>query len=244
MLRVLKVPQDSPYLSAKELKNYEVNMLLSKYESRVSRQTSIGKQRKRLSKPDSMMSSSSSFQSSMSSDLTDVLLGVNEEMKALELSKSPGTEDDLSSICGSEIEDTTTDQELFEGDFDDVLCPICLLELVEGEDVVICINCENELHQHCMDIWANELQRREEETWCPLCRASWNQGKSSTTPAQKLKYVCHISYTCICMLIHFHNALCLVLHRKKITICKSLDVPCTPKPPNIGHPGDCISAAD
>ena len=67
-------------------------MLLSKYESRVSRQTSIGKQRKRLSKPDSMMSSSSSFQSSMSSDLTDVLLGVNEEMKALELSKSPGTE--------------------------------------------------------------------------------------------------------------------------------------------------------
>jgi mitogen-activated protein kinase kinase kinase 1 len=186
MLRVLKVPQDSPYLSAKELKNYEVNMLLSKYESRVSRQTSIGKQRKRLSKPDSMMSSSSSFQSSMSSDLTDVLLGVNEEMKALELSKSPGTEDDLSSICGSEIEDTTTDQELFEGDFDDVLCPICLLELVEGEDVVICINCENELHQHCMDIWANELQRREEETWCPLCRASWNQGKSSTTPAQKL----------------------------------------------------------
>ena len=91
---------------------------------------------------------------------------------------------------------------------------------------------------------ANELQRREEETWCPLCRASWNQGKSSTTPAQKLKYVCHISYACICMLIHFHNALCLVLHRKKITICKSLDVPCTPKPPNIGHPGDCISAAD
>ena len=32
------------------------------------------------------------------------------------------------------------------------ICPICLNELDEGEDLLICPGCSNHLHQHCMDI--------------------------------------------------------------------------------------------
>ena len=32
------------------------------------------------------------------------------------------------------------------------LCPICLNELDEGEDLISCRRCGNRLHQHCMDI--------------------------------------------------------------------------------------------
>ena len=32
------------------------------------------------------------------------------------------------------------------------ICPICLNELDEGEDLLICPQCTNHLHQHCMDI--------------------------------------------------------------------------------------------
>ena len=32
------------------------------------------------------------------------------------------------------------------------VCPICLNELDEGEDLLVCSGCHNHLHQHCMDI--------------------------------------------------------------------------------------------
>ncbi len=32
------------------------------------------------------------------------------------------------------------------------VCPICLNELDEGEDLLECSGCHNQLHQHCMDI--------------------------------------------------------------------------------------------
>ena len=32
------------------------------------------------------------------------------------------------------------------------VCPICLNELDEGEDLITCRRCGNRLHQHCMDI--------------------------------------------------------------------------------------------
>ena len=33
------------------------------------------------------------------------------------------------------------------------VCPICLLEMVEGESLTCCKNgCNNRLHQHCMEI--------------------------------------------------------------------------------------------
>jgi hypothetical protein len=35
---------------------------------------------------------------------------------------------------------------------EDVQCPICLLEMVDGESLTICDGCSNTLHQHCMAI--------------------------------------------------------------------------------------------
>ena len=32
------------------------------------------------------------------------------------------------------------------------VCPICLNELDEGEDLLVCAGCHNRLHQHCMDV--------------------------------------------------------------------------------------------
>ena len=41
----------------------------------------------------------------------------------------------------------------FESDEEDEICPICLLEIVEGEDLVECVKgCHIELHRHCMEI--------------------------------------------------------------------------------------------
>ena len=40
-----------------------------------------------------------------------------------------------------------------ESDEEDEICPICLLEIVEGEDLVECVSgCHIELHRHCMEI--------------------------------------------------------------------------------------------
>ena len=36
---------------------------------------------------------------------------------------------------------------------DEEVCPICLLEMVEGESLTSCEGgCNNRLHQHCMEI--------------------------------------------------------------------------------------------
>ncbi|XP_021916441.1 mitogen-activated protein kinase kinase kinase 1-like isoform X2 [Zootermopsis nevadensis] len=54
------------------------------------------------------------------------------------------------------------------------LCPICLLEMVDGESLVVCITgCRNKLHHHCMAIWAEECYQQSERVLCPLCRHSW-----------------------------------------------------------------------
>ncbi|KAJ9574004.1 hypothetical protein L9F63_008601, partial [Diploptera punctata] len=54
------------------------------------------------------------------------------------------------------------------------LCPICLLEMVDGESLVICIaGCRNKLHHHCMSIWAQECYQQTESVLCPLCRQHW-----------------------------------------------------------------------
>lgn len=75
------------------------------------------------------------------------------------------------------------------------VCPICLNELDEGEDLLVCSGCHNQLHQHCMDIceWvgevplvmgnslvcalcagAVELRQKSEDVDCPVCRTSWD----------------------------------------------------------------------
>ena len=37
-------------------------------------------------------------------------------------------------------------------DGEEEVCPICLNELDEGEDLLTCSGCNNQLHQHCMDV--------------------------------------------------------------------------------------------
>ncbi|CAL1547578.1 unnamed protein product [Lymnaea stagnalis] len=57
-------------------------------------------------------------------------------------------------------------------------CPICLLEMLEGESLICCENgCHNRLHHHCIAIWFEECRRQNDPLNCPLCRAQW---KSAT----------------------------------------------------------------
>lgn len=56
-------------------------------------------------------------------------------------------------------------------------CPICLLEMFEGESVVTCEKgCRNRLHHHCSAIWALECSRNGDPVHCPLCRCCWQDG--------------------------------------------------------------------
>uniref|UniRef100_A0A2C9K5L3 Mitogen-activated protein kinase kinase kinase 1 n=1 Tax=Biomphalaria glabrata TaxID=6526 RepID=A0A2C9K5L3_BIOGL len=58
------------------------------------------------------------------------------------------------------------------------ICPICLLEMLEGESLICCDNgCHNRLHHHCIAIWFEECRRQNDPLNCPLCRAQW---KSTT----------------------------------------------------------------
>ncbi|ESO92542.1 hypothetical protein LOTGIDRAFT_162448 [Lottia gigantea] len=53
-------------------------------------------------------------------------------------------------------------------------CPICLLEMFEGESLLKCENgCQNRLHHHCIAIWFEDRRRQSEPLICPLCRAHW-----------------------------------------------------------------------
>ena len=56
------------------------------------------------------------------------------------VSSSPGSTGPVSSTGSSPRND------------DDIQCPICLLEMVDGESLTICDGCTNSLHQHCMAI--------------------------------------------------------------------------------------------
>ncbi|XP_071952558.1 mitogen-activated protein kinase kinase kinase 1-like isoform X2 [Antedon mediterranea] len=59
-------------------------------------------------------------------------------------------------------------------------CPICLLEMIEGESLVICQDgCHNRLHHHCVMIWAENCSKENESLSCPLCRIKWTVPLSS-----------------------------------------------------------------
>ncbi|CAG5120844.1 unnamed protein product [Candidula unifasciata] len=58
------------------------------------------------------------------------------------------------------------------------ICPICLLEMLEGESLIKCEHgCHNRLHHHCIAIWFEECRRQNDPLNCPLCRSQW---KSTT----------------------------------------------------------------
>ncbi|XP_038075292.1 mitogen-activated protein kinase kinase kinase 1-like [Patiria miniata] len=76
------------------------------------------------------------------------------------------------STCTTSLNSTTSsDQSNKEED----LCPICLLEMVDGESLVVCQDgCRNRLHHHCVAIWAAECERQNDPLNCPLCRTKWD----------------------------------------------------------------------
>ncbi|KAG0725189.1 Mitogen-activated protein kinase kinase kinase 1 [Chionoecetes opilio] len=46
--------------------------------------------------------------------------------------------------------------------------------MVEGESLVACeTGCRNQLHQHCMAVWAADRHAQGQPPLCPLCRAPW-----------------------------------------------------------------------
>jgi len=50
------------------------------------------------------------------------------------------------------VEQEREETEGGESDKEEDVCPICLNELDEGEDLLVCPGCHNHLHQHCMDV--------------------------------------------------------------------------------------------
>ncbi|KAH3695504.1 hypothetical protein DPMN_082964 [Dreissena polymorpha] len=85
--------------------------------------------------------------------------------------RSPGTSQTPSS------EETPVPSESDAGSVreEDDTCPICLLEMLEGESLLNCLSCQNKLHLHCITVWFEECRRMKEPLICPLCRAHWKQ---------------------------------------------------------------------
>lgn len=72
------------------------------------------------------------------------------------------------------------------------VCPICLLEMVEGESLTSCQDgCHNRLHQHCMEIWAAECKRQHEALFCPLCRKIWSSPANIRSPKRTPDHSLH-----------------------------------------------------
>ncbi|KAJ8285242.1 hypothetical protein GJAV_G00024570 [Gymnothorax javanicus] len=74
-------------------------------------------------------------------------------------------------------------------DEEEQLCPICLLDMLDEESLIVCEEgCRNKLHHHCMSVWAEECRRNHEALICPLCRTKWKShdlySYESTSPAE------------------------------------------------------------
>ena len=65
-------------------------------------------------------------------------------------------------------------------------CPICLLNIVEGEAMTRCSECSNYLHHHCMSVWADSLALNGDGVYCPLCRHPWSPEVSAPNPPPAL----------------------------------------------------------
>ena len=67
---------------------------------------------------------------------------------------TPGGEDDVAQqVFGESMNNQQSTEVESDDEEEDEICPICLLEIVEGEDLVECVKgCHIELHRHCMEI--------------------------------------------------------------------------------------------
>ncbi|KAL3209058.1 hypothetical protein MRX96_009572 [Rhipicephalus microplus] len=105
-------------------------------------------------------------------------------------SEGPLTDDKSPDCPAKNLEDAVdstskTGSRDVEGD-DASTCPICLLEMFEGESVITCDKgCGNQLHHHCASIWVLQCSRNGEPVVCPLCRCHWKDDRSSSPPLTK-----------------------------------------------------------
>lgn len=146
MLRVLQVEQTNPQLWSKTLRNYEVDSLLTQMQER---------KRKRIRKS-SVCSNSMvlSEQTATEKQLETQMFTsdqTKEETKVVteSVAKSEESEGLAKAVSESRSAGSSEKGE----DEDEDICPICLLEMVEGESLTVHINgCGNSLHHHCMAI--------------------------------------------------------------------------------------------
>lgn len=60
--------------------------------------------------------------------------------------------EDIGEVMATVVEEEEEGEESDKSDNEEAICPICLNELDEGEDLLVCSSCHNHLHQHCMEI--------------------------------------------------------------------------------------------
>ncbi|XP_014662273.1 PREDICTED: mitogen-activated protein kinase kinase kinase 1-like [Priapulus caudatus] len=167
MLRVFQLSQTDGMITSRTLKNYEVEALLIAYQARRESQVHAYSARKNVEPPESSGKSQPAFSSGME--------GSKSRKKAKRSIRSL-----------TEVKDDVEEKEEEETKEEDV-CPICLLEMSEGESLVTCVaGCQNSLHQHCMSIWAEECHRQSEPLVCPLCRFQWSSYQGSTCSVSRV----------------------------------------------------------
>ncbi|KAE8745689.1 hypothetical protein FOCC_FOCC007573, partial [Frankliniella occidentalis] len=160
MLRVFQIPELDARIYARELKNFEVESLFQKYRERLT-----------LRVNNSMSLPSQSHDSRNESGPSSI--GSNASSGFGSNSPSCANTQDSRLHTGNDVHSTSILSSNNIKNEED-LCPICLLDMVDGESLVTCnTGCRNRLHHHCMAIWALECSHQGEPVLCPLCRQVW-----------------------------------------------------------------------
>ncbi|XP_035698391.1 mitogen-activated protein kinase kinase kinase 1-like [Branchiostoma floridae] len=89
--------------------------------------------------------------------------------------QAPNKAEDVAESDGAKQEEETSGDEKRVKPEDDT-CPICLLEMVDGESLTSCDDgCNNQMHHQCVAVWAEACKRQGDAFSCPLCRAVWTE---------------------------------------------------------------------
>lgn len=143
MVRVLQVGEANPVLLAGTLKDYEIEQLMGAYQER-RKKAAMSRERR---------------QGGGSGGVGGGASGGSGGGRHSPSNTPAGTPSPHSDSSGGEEESQ---------------CPICLMCMVEGESLVACeAGCRNQLHHHCMAVWAADRQAQGQPLLCPLCRAPW-----------------------------------------------------------------------
>lgn len=143
MVRVLQLAEADPLLMAGTLKDYEIEQLMGGYQERMKKAARVRERR----------------QGGGSGGVCGALMG----------GKGGGRLSPSNTPSGN----TSPHTDASSGE-EESQCPICLMCMVEGESLVACeAGCRNQLHHHCMAVWAADRHAQGQPLLCPLCRAPW-----------------------------------------------------------------------